>query len=275
MIIRGAVNPVTGIYYYGGSGTTAYLGAFDTNTDKPIGQIGTISGLTSGNGDFAFSSGGLMFIVSSNQIFRLDQTVPTTAGNAALTATSIATLPSGTNSPGIAFSSDGYLYVSNGSNLIKLDPASGQQVGSTLALVERLHPDRPRQLQLPRHGDRAEERRRPGQPGDQFQISVSGGDLAKRVHRDDHGSGQRRRRSSVAGPALVTPGNTYQLGEQASGMPDLSNYTATYACTNKTTNKARRGERRRHLRVPRRDHRGRHRRRLHDHQHAQDRHAAT
>ena len=44
VIIRGAVDPATGIYYYGGSGTTAYLGAFNTNTDTAIGRIGTIAG---------------------------------------------------------------------------------------------------------------------------------------------------------------------------------------------------------------------------------------
>ncbi|MGO3705045.1 hypothetical protein, partial [Microbacterium gubbeenense] len=52
-IIRGAVDPTTGVYYYAGAGTSAYLGAYNPSQGVAIGQIGWITNLKSGNGDFA------------------------------------------------------------------------------------------------------------------------------------------------------------------------------------------------------------------------------
>ena len=164
-IIRGAIDPANGIFYYAGNGSSAYVGAWDTNTDTAIGQVGTITGLQNLNGDFAFSSRGLLFVVSGNQILRVnDTTLPTTAGNEILTTTMIATLPAATNSPGIAFSSDGYLYVSNGATLIKLDPASGAQVGSTLTLSGGFTPTDLGSCNYPNTHLGPEERGRSGQP---------------------------------------------------------------------------------------------------------------
>ncbi|MEN0101645.1 MAG: hypothetical protein AAGC90_01870, partial [Curtobacterium sp.] len=80
-ILRGAVDPTTGIYYYGSD--TGWLGAYDPNTGKNIGQVGQIpvgqaGGIKSGNGDFAFSSRGLLFVVAADTVYRVNTpTLPT------------------------------------------------------------------------------------------------------------------------------------------------------------------------------------------------------
>ncbi|PZF57766.1 hypothetical protein DEJ23_06390 [Curtobacterium sp. MCSS17_008] len=144
-VIRGAVNPVTGIYYYGDS---TRIWAYDPTAGKTLGQVGTLTGMTttnsaggtSVNGDFAFSSRGLMFVVAAHKVYRVDTTeLPTTSmpvSGRALSTTEIGQLPSGTNSPGIAFSSDGYLYVSSTATannvstttVYQLDPTSGAEI---------------------------------------------------------------------------------------------------------------------------------------------------
>ncbi len=107
-VIRGAVNPVTGIYYYGDA---TRIWAYDPTAGKLLGQVGTLTGMTTTNstggtgvnGDFAFSSRGLMFVVAAHKVYRVDTTeLPTTAmpsGGRNLSTTEIGTLPNGTNSP--------------------------------------------------------------------------------------------------------------------------------------------------------------------------------
>ncbi|MGO3148076.1 MAG: hypothetical protein ACTIJ6_10410, partial [Leucobacter sp.] len=51
-IIRGAVNPVDGLYYYGGHGSPAYLGVYNPSTGTAY-QVGSIPGINGLNGDFA------------------------------------------------------------------------------------------------------------------------------------------------------------------------------------------------------------------------------
>ncbi len=162
-IIRGAIDPANGIYYYAGSGTSAYMGAWNTTTDTAIGQVGTITGLQNLNGDFAFSSQGLLFVVSGNQILRVnDTTPPTTAGNETLATTVIATLPAGTNSPGHRVLSRRLSLHLQRRHADQARPRVRAAGRLDHHAVGRLHPDRPRELQLPQHDHGPEERRRTG-----------------------------------------------------------------------------------------------------------------
>jgi hypothetical protein len=76
-----------------------------------------------------------------------------------------------TNANGVAFASDGYLYVSvstsGDAQLLKIDPSSGAQIGATLTLNSPGGGDpgqgrRPGQLRQPPNADGREEHRRPG-----------------------------------------------------------------------------------------------------------------
>lgn len=51
-IIRGAVNPVNGYFYFGGYGTSPYLGVYKPDTGESF-RVGTIPNLGTDNGDFA------------------------------------------------------------------------------------------------------------------------------------------------------------------------------------------------------------------------------
>lgn len=233
-IIRGAINPATGLYYYGGSGTSAYLGAYDTQNDSKIGRIGAITGLNNANGDFAFSTLGLLFVVSGNQVLRVNGTVPTTAGNARLTTSLVATLPRGTDSPGIAFSADGYLYMSSGSTLLKLDPASGAQVGNTINLSGRFVPTDLASCNYPNTIEVRKDVVDRVNGTDQFELSVTGGSIISGNTAVTSGTANGVQ-SAVAGASLAIPTRSYTVSETASGTTDLANYVSTYRCVDMNT----------------------------------------
>ncbi|PYY31846.1 Ig-like domain-containing protein [Curtobacterium sp. MCBD17_030] len=239
-VIRGAVNPVTGFYYYGDN--TGALMAYDPATGKAIGQVGQINGLKSGNGDFAFSSRGLFFVVAADKVYRVDtETVPTTAGTTALTTTEIATLPAGTNSPGIAFSSDGYLYVSNSvttgtapnttttTTLMQLDPTSGAQVRSFPVVGNYSASD----LATCNYADTVTGRASIDQrwkATDQFGLAITGDGItatSKGTSASTTGSATGLQ-DQKAGAILTTPGKKYTVTQTAVGTTDLANYTTTW-----------------------------------------------
>ncbi|MDY1005563.1 Ig-like domain-containing protein [Curtobacterium sp. CFBP9011] len=239
-VLRGAVNPVTGIYYYGDS--SGALLAYDPATKKAIGQVGTIPNLKPGNGDFAFSSRGLFFVVAADKVYRVDtETVPTTAGTTALTTTEIATLPSGTDSPGIAFSSDGYLYVSNSvttgtapnttatTTLMQLDPTSGAQVRRFPVVGDYNASD----LATCNYADTVTGRASVDQrwkATDQFGLAITGDGItatSKGTSASTTGSATGLQ-DQKAGAILTTPGKKYTVAQTAAGTTDLANYTTTW-----------------------------------------------
>ena len=233
-IIRGAINPATGVYYYGGSGTSAYLGAYDTLNNTKIGRIGAITGLQNANGDFAFSTLGLLFVVSGNQVLRVNSTVPTTAGNARLATSLVATLPRGTDSPGIAFSADGYLYISSGSRLLKLDPASGEQVGNPITIAGRFVPTDLASCNYPNTIEVRKDVVDRVSGTDQFELSVTGGSIVSGNTATTSGTANGVQ-SAVAGAGLAIPTRSYTVSETAAGTTDLTNYISTYRCIDMNT----------------------------------------
>ncbi|WP_281266879.1 Ig-like domain-containing protein [Curtobacterium sp. 9128] len=241
-ILRGAVDPTTGIYYYGSD--TGWLGAYDPNTGKNIGQVGQIpidqtGGIKSGNGDFAFSSRGQMFVVAADKIYRVNvPKLPTTAGAPTINATEIATLPSGTNSPGIAFSSDGYLYVSNSPSntstvLYQLDPTTGQSLRNFSVNASFRASD----LATCNYADTVtgassvDDR---WNSGDQFGLAVTGGGISStNSGTTATTSGSKNGvQDQQAGAVLTTPGKDYTVTQTAAGTTNLANYATTWRAVN-------------------------------------------
>ncbi|WIB36527.1 hypothetical protein DEJ15_05220 [Curtobacterium sp. MCJR17_043] len=239
-IIRGAVNPVTGYYYYGDN--AGALLAYDPVTKKAIGQVGQITGLKSGNGDFAFSSQGLFFVVAADKVYRVNtEAVPTAPGQTDLGTTEIATLPSGTNSPGIAFSSDGYLYVSNTTTsgtgtstvstttIYQLDPTSGTQVRSFPVTGNFGASD----LASCNYADTVTGRTSVDQrwhTGDQFGLDITGDGItatSKGTSTVTTGSATGLQ-DQKAGAILTTPGKKYTVTQKAAGTADLADYDTTW-----------------------------------------------
>ncbi|KQS15517.1 S-layer family protein [Frigoribacterium sp. Leaf186] len=239
-LIRGAVNPATGIYYYGSNGATADLGAYDpAGTGTKIGRVGSIGGLIGGqNGDFAFSTRGLLFVVTGNQVRRVKETVipkeKAATGTPALETSLVATLPSGTNSPGIAFTSDGYLFVSSGQSIIKLDPASGQQVGQAVATTAGFAITDLSSCNYANTLTGAADVTSRWKSGDQFALAVSGGgiDKANTGNQATTTGTKTGVQDQVAGAALTIPQREYTVTQSAAGTTRLSDYRTTWSCVN-------------------------------------------
>ncbi|MFA0849618.1 Ig-like domain-containing protein [Curtobacterium sp. WHRI 8282] len=250
-VIRGAVNPVTGIYYYGDN--TGWLGAYDPSTGKYLGQVGQVDGLTkrnaadtaNANGDFAFSSRGLFFVVAANKVYRVNvDQVPATAGTTAMSTTEIATLPASTNSPGIAFSSDGYLYVSNTvttnsvatTTIYQLDPTSGKEVRSFPIVGNYAASD----LASCNYADTVTGAASVDQrwsSGDQFALAISGGGIdpaTAGVSGTTTGSATGVQ-AQKAGAVLTTPNKDYTVKQTAAGTTDPANYDTTWKAVDQTT----------------------------------------
>ncbi|NRD26961.1 S-layer family protein [Frigoribacterium sp. VKM Ac-2836] len=239
-LIRGAVNPATGIYYYGSNGASAALGAYDpAGTGTKIGRVGTIGGLIGDrNGDFAFSTRGLLFVVTGNQVRRVDETtIPTekeAAGAPALETSLVATLPTRTNSPGIAFTSDGYLYVSSARSIIKLDPASGQQVGQAIPTSAGFDLTDLASCNYANTLTGAADVTSRWKSGDQFALAVSGGgvDESNPGNRTTTAGKKTGVQDQVAGAALTIPQRQYTVTQSAAGTTRLADYRTTWSCLN-------------------------------------------
>ena len=243
-LLRGAVNPLTGVYYYASGATPAYLGAYDTKTGTKIGQVGTIDGLLAGkNGDMAFSTRGLLFVVTGNQIRRVDaESVPATAGTAALKTVLVSELPidpAAAGSPGIAFSADGYLFASVGSSVYKIDPGTGKQVGSTIAIAGGYTPS---DLASCNYANTLSAQSSVDQrwaSGDQFALKAAAVDPATGTvgPATDGNSGTTDGsangvQAKKAGAILTTPKTKYTVTQAAAGTTDLANYTTTWRAEN-------------------------------------------
>lgn len=148
--VMGGINPATNIYYYGRVlNSKLELYAFNTANNTNIGLVGSIpvsndsgwlGGTARGNGDLVFSSDGTMYFVASsnttqsdsNVLMRVNQTLPTTAGDVSLTATKITNLNINNQARqfnGIAFEG-GYLYLdTSAGHLYKVNASNGNLVG--------------------------------------------------------------------------------------------------------------------------------------------------
>ncbi|GAB3403197.1 hypothetical protein GCM10027515_13780 [Schumannella luteola] len=228
---RGAINPVNGLYYYAqGSTADAKISAYDpskTGTAALIGQVGTMTGLAAGNGDFAFSSTGVLFIADKNFVRRID-TVPTTAGTASISSALVATLPTTVNSPGIAFSADGYLFVSSGAAIYKINPSTGQQVGSTITMKNGTTDYSPLDFASCNYANTTQATATIGtraKDGDQFTLTLTTPDV----------SNAPVSQSTATSPASPTTGATSVTAGPALAVKD-GVYTSTLSAGNGTTN---------------------------------------
>ncbi|RKR76522.1 Ig-like domain-containing protein [Frondihabitans australicus] len=239
---RGAVDPSTGIYYYAqGNTTSAAVYGFNTTTNTAIGQVGVLSLNQASTGDFAFSTTGTLYVVSGNEVDRVNAKLPTTSSTAAIGVTKIAQLGSVTASPGIAFSTNGYLYVAVNGNVQQINPSTGTTVntyaindgsGNTFTPTDLASCNYADSLQAQASVDQR------WQSGDQFTLTIQGDSnntLSYGNQATTTGSATGTQ-SATAGSNLVTGGNTYTVKETPSGTTSLANYSTTYSCTDAKNN---------------------------------------
>ena len=242
-VVAGAINPDNGIYYYASGGSTWTVFAFNTVTKTAIGQVATISGTgLGGNGDFAFDSSGNLYIVSNDTyssgsgpagtLARVNGSLPTTAGSAALGVTVLATTPAGNGQyHSMAFDSSGLLVIGTSSpKIIRVNPVTGAIVDSSTMgyaftdLASCAQPSTAQaQVDLPEGRHTA---------GDQFTVTLSGSGLGTSNTGTTTGtdSGVQSDSAEKAGPAVVLPSQTYTITQTAAGSTSLSNYATSWTC---------------------------------------------
>ncbi|PWD51379.1 hypothetical protein C8046_12625 [Serinibacter arcticus] len=240
--VAGAVNPVNGFYYYGGVATGSAIYMFNPTTGVSF-QVGTSPGSAGGNGDYAFTSAGDMFILSDAVITAVRATdLPTTQGTAAITGSVISSGQSQTSN-GIAFGGDGFMYVNNtntgSSNLQRVDPVTGA-LGGTLGTTTRATTSTFASIDLGACAPTASIRVEKDVAAralttDQFTLQLATtGATALTGTTTGAATGVQ---SVAAGPMIGQVGRTYTFTETGAGTPaaQLGAYRPTWTCRNGAT----------------------------------------
>ncbi|QZY28801.1 beta strand repeat-containing protein [Nocardioides coralli] len=232
---HGAIDPISGIYYYGGlSGSTLNVYGFNPATATSLGLVATGTIPNNGaNGDFAFDRRGRLYVVAGNagsSVFsRVDQPMPATGPAITITATKISDIPAPQAINGIAYSGTGYLYVSSGANIYQINPSSGAVV-STNAFSQTGSVDlgscaTPSTVSVV--GSFPDGR---SAPGHQVTLTVTGGGISQGNTATTTGTdpGPQTEPGEVVGPIPGLPDTTYTVSQSGSGTG--SGYTSTWRC---------------------------------------------
>lgn len=245
--IAGAINPANGLYYYGGySGSNLLLYSFDpatgTASNVPVATIATPSQPTGGtNGDITFDpAGNLYYVASSTSEFALYSLGGPAPADGTATRLAGASGLGGSAVNGIAFGSDGFLYVGQSTLVRQVNPVTGTLTGNDLVLGGGVSSsdlascaEAPSSLTVKKNvtGRRA--------GTDQFSVT------ATRPAADGTTSfpvgtttgtdtGLQNTAAEVAGPAIIFPDRSYDISESASGTTDLDAYTSSWECRNQS-----------------------------------------
>ncbi|WP_449283021.1 DUF7507 domain-containing protein [Leucobacter sp.] len=242
-VIRGAVNPADGRYYFASSGVDATMGVYDPNTQTAY-QVGTLKGLTSGNGDFAFSSSGDLLIVANQDIFVLTaDLVPTTPSTTAqFNPVKIASIS--VNGNGVAFGDMGNAFVSTATEIGKVNPANGQAIPgwslsmSGFSMTDMASCAYPNMISLKKDIPNGR-----FQASDEFRLRIEGqgylgapvGGVRPGFVSGDTSGPATGVQSISAGPAFVAGGDSFTLGESGLNGAKLRNYDISMSCIDHTT----------------------------------------
>ncbi|MEN2741923.1 hypothetical protein ABCS02_29420 [Microbacterium sp. X-17] len=252
----GAVDPITGIYYFGdvgSNGVTGQLWGFDTTTDQlvsptPLLTFPAVPGQN--NGDIAFDGGGNLYLVFSSttdgSLEAISGPLPKTAAQAAtLTPATLSTftVPGGAAVNGIAFDGSGTLYLSQGSTngIFSIDPGTGSSDGNLTPLpASQTGPSGTGLVDLascafPPAVSAQKNVVSRVNATDQFALSVTGPTVSLPATAVTVGTANGLQQTTdgrllQAGPALARFGDTYTATETAAGTTNLAQYLSTYSC---------------------------------------------
>ncbi|MFJ3234590.1 hypothetical protein [Streptomyces sp. NPDC086787] len=262
VVVAGAVDPASRIYYYAvlGTGTSTNPGrvtvyGFNTVTNQAIpGIIATfdmpLTSRFSANGDIAFDGAGNLYIVSSANssnnaaIGVVQGPLPTTGSQTGvqLQMKRLTTIdnPEQRQYNGIAFNNDGALFIqfsdSSSSNtyLQAVNPNTGALIAQPKLLSDTTFTSvdlgacstNPSLVLQKNIAGRFEETT---SSHDQFHLAIAGAGDQPGTNTTTTGN-TTGVQSNVAGPVVGVANTTYQLSETAAAGADLDNYTTDYAC---------------------------------------------
>ncbi len=252
-LVAGAVDPVTGNFLIGKIKNQAvYLWAWTANGYSALGSVKNSSlPDDSLNGDMAFDGAGNLYIVSStrpppprwgpNQVTvnitvvkhqDIAAAIAANDANRAITGSDVfaknISADSGFN--GIAFDSNGYLYVGNDTTLLKYDPntwdAPVEITKGMMSSTDLSSCSTPPTLTVAKNLPNGR-----AVPGDQFQLGIkdsAGTVVATPATTTGQASGVQ---PITAGPMPVISGHQYTVTEApGSASTDMVNYVSSLAC---------------------------------------------
>lgn len=255
--VAGAVDPTTGKLLAGKIANQAVsLWAFDGTTWKALGTASNSKLPSSSlNGDMAFDAAGNLYVVSSTDPDRRDYvTVNITVIKAADIVAAVAandpsrriraqnvitkTIKANSGFNGIAFDSNGYVYVGNSTTLLKYDPTTWAQIGGRVTAslddsTDLSSCSTPPTLEV----DKVLPTGRYNST-DQFTLAIADSSGTTSTTATTTGSTSGLQPDS-AGPGPVIAGNTYSVSEVgANTSTDLANYTSSLVCIDQANGNA-------------------------------------
>ncbi|MBS0022686.1 DUF11 domain-containing protein [Microbacterium paraoxydans] len=240
-VLRGAVHPVTGVYYFasGTIGGAINLYAWNENvTPQTYVQVGTLRPTTGSsafgaNGDMAFSASGQLVLVADNFIYSSDLPASLEPSTATIDAKQVHDMGAGVQGNGIAFGNLGHIFVSvsgGGNRIIEVDLPRGQTVNTTslgsFAPTDMASCTFPNTLTLKKdlpNGRQADT--------DQFALRVQSpaGYQVAQTDATTRGT-QSGLQPDYAGPVFTNQGDTFRLSESPAGTTDPTRYDASLVC---------------------------------------------
>lgn len=240
-VLRGAVNPVTGVYYFASSTTNNAINLYAWNenvTPQTYVQVGTLrptagSSAFGANGDMAFSASGQLVLVADNSIYSADLPTTLESSTATIGAKQVHDMGAGVQGNGIAFGNRGHIFVSvsgGGSRIIEVDLPRGETVNTTslgsFAPTDMSSCTFPNTLTLKK--DLPDGRQ---SATDQFALGIQGPAEYQESETTATTTGNASGvQPDYAGPVFTNQGDTFSLAETAAGSTDLSRYDASLVC---------------------------------------------
>ncbi|PKQ22848.1 MAG: hypothetical protein CVT65_11160, partial [Actinobacteria bacterium HGW-Actinobacteria-5] len=231
----GGVDPTTGLYWVGAViGTTLYVYSINPASGNATARFTTATGYTTANADLAFDSAGDLYIAfspsgSPGTLRKYD------AGSLSGTPTGavVAALDTAANGyPGMAFASDGFLYLSATDTLRRARPSTGTVEATVNTGYGTIFSDlgscaTPTVMDAVRKNvvSRAAD-------SDQFKLALTGTGVSLSATTAGTATGVQ---AATAGPVIVIPGESYTFAETPAGTTNFSNYLSTYRCVDADT----------------------------------------
>nr|WP_201470353.1 isopeptide-forming domain-containing fimbrial protein [Microbacterium hydrocarbonoxydans] len=240
-VLRGAVNPVTGVYYFASGTANNAINIYAWNesvSPQNYVQVGTLrptagSSAFGANGDMAFSASGQLVLVADQDIYAADLPTELVSSTATIDAKQVHDLGDGVQGNGIAFGNLGHIFVSvsgGGNRIIEVDLPRGETVNTTslggFSPTDMSSCTFPNTLTLKK--DLPEGRHA---PTDQFALSIQSpaGYSVPQTSVTTTGD-QPDLQRDYAGPVFTNQGDTFDLAEAAAGSADPAGYDTSLVC---------------------------------------------
>ena len=243
-LVAGAVNLSNGHFVFGAFGTQSGGSAFFIYDYNPavsgpdaFRKVGWIrTNANQGNGDIAFDASGNLYVVSSGTgsagttIYSVTAAnfTAATGGQIVRSATTSRNLSGFTGVNGVAFDSDGTIFLGNGTTVRRYNPATLEQVGGDVTTrlsgsSDLASCNSPVNLTVQKNVvGRAN-------AGDQFTLQVLSGTTV--VSSATTTGATPGIQPDQVGPVAVMGGQSYTIKEVGMGSTDLSKYASAYSCT--------------------------------------------